>query len=326
MNEIDLGYIDLNLLVTFEVLMRERNVTRAAEELGRTQSAISHSLARLREQLGDPLLVKAGGRMSPTPYALKLIEDIVPILRSIHHVISPPEPFDPATSQRVFRIAFPDISRAFLTRIFTRVQQEAPGVAVEWLTPNPEMLPLVAGGQIDICELTGSAPLPEGIEAHQGQPYTWMTYMRRDHPAAKHWGPAAWETWPHVKVLVDIKTPSPVDDIARADGLRRKIGARIPNFASLGPLLANTNFIATLPPVSVVDVLAEFDLLALKPPVEIAPMPLRFVWGLRLTNDPGSRWFRNLVIETFSELQQQAETQITSPRRRRGAMGHDKPK
>lgn len=153
MNKIDLGRIDLNLLVTFEVLMRERNVTRAAEELGRTQSAISHSLARLREQLGDPLLVKVGGRMTPTPYALKLIEDIVPILRSIQHVISPPEPFDPATSQRLFRIAFPDNSRAFLTNLFTRVQREAPGVGVEWLTPNPEMLPLVAGGQIDICEL-----------------------------------------------------------------------------------------------------------------------------------------------------------------------------
>lgn len=80
-------------------------------------------------------------------------------LRSIQHVISPPEPFDPATSQRLYRIAFPDNSRAFLTNLFTRIQREAPGVAVEWLTPNPEMLPLVAGGQIDICELAGAAPL-----------------------------------------------------------------------------------------------------------------------------------------------------------------------
>lgn len=324
MSKIDLGRIDLNLLVTFEVLMRERNVTRAAEELGRTQSAISHSLARLREQLGDPLLVKAGGRMTPTPYALKLIEDIVPILRSIQHVISLPEPFDPTTSQRLFRIAFPDNSRAFLTNLFTRVQREAPGVAVEWLSPTPEMLPLVAGGQIDICELPGSAPLLEGIEAHRGRPYTWMTYMRKDHPAAKDWGPAAWETWPHVKVLVDNKNPSPVDDVARADGLKRKIGAWIPNFASLGPLLANTNFVATLPPITMVDVLSEFDLLALKPPVEIAPMPVRFLWSFRLTNDQGSRWFRNLVIETFSELQRQAEIQLRSrwPDR---AMGQNAP-
>ena len=73
MKEINLGHLDLNLLVTFEVLMRVGNVTRAADELGRTQSAISHSLSRLRDQLGDPLLVKAGGKMSPTPFAIKLI-------------------------------------------------------------------------------------------------------------------------------------------------------------------------------------------------------------------------------------------------------------
>lgn len=90
MKEINLGHLDLNLLVTFEVLMRVGNVTRAADELGRTQSAISHSLSRLRDQLGDPLLVKAGGKMSPTPFAIKLIENIRPILQSIQHVVAPP--------------------------------------------------------------------------------------------------------------------------------------------------------------------------------------------------------------------------------------------
>ncbi|WP_111430826.1 LysR family transcriptional regulator [Rhodobacteraceae bacterium DSL-40] len=312
MSEIDLSRLDLNLLVVFTVLMRERNVTRAAEDLGRTQSAVSHSLARLRAQLGDPLLIKAGGRMTPTPYALRLHEDIVPILRSIQHVVSPPEPFDPATSRRQFRIAFPDNSRAFLTNIYARVQREAPGVAVEWLTPSADMLPMVAGGQIDICELAGSAPLPEGVEAHQGQPYTWMTYMRRDHPAAQDWGPAAWKTWPHVKVSVDTRSPSPVDEVTRGSGLTRRIGARIPNFASLGPLLARTDFIATLPPITMVDVLEEYDILALQPPVEIAPMPLRFLWSFRLSNDPGSRWFRNLVIETFSELHRKAEVTLAT--------------
>jgi len=74
MNEIDLRRFDLNLLVVFDVLMIERSVTRAAERLGRTQSAVSHSLSRLREQFGDPLLVKGGLRMQPTAFALDLIE------------------------------------------------------------------------------------------------------------------------------------------------------------------------------------------------------------------------------------------------------------
>ena len=114
------------------------------------------------------------------------------------------------------------------------------------------------------------------------------------------------------KVAVDTKNISPVDDVMRTDGLKRRVGAKIPNFASLGPLLANTNFLATLPPITVVDVIDEFDLVALKPPVEIAPMPFRFLWSFRLSNDPGSRWFRNLVIETFSTLQRKAEERLTA--------------
>lgn len=97
MKEIDFHRLDLNLLVTFEVLMTEGSVTRAAARLKRTQSAVSHSLARLREQLGDPLLVKMGSGMAPSPFAQRLIEDVRPILRSIRRCVAPPEPFDPAT-------------------------------------------------------------------------------------------------------------------------------------------------------------------------------------------------------------------------------------
>jgi len=83
MNQIDLRHFDLNLLVVFDVLMTERNVTRAAERLGRTQSAVSHSLSRLREQFGDPLLTKGGARMQPTALALDLVEQARPMLSGI---------------------------------------------------------------------------------------------------------------------------------------------------------------------------------------------------------------------------------------------------
>src|SRR5260370_22600958 len=98
MNEIDLRRFDLNLLVVFEVLIIERNVTRTAERLGRTQSAVSHSLSRLPSQLGDPLLVKAGVRMHPTAFALDVIEQVPPNLRAIDRVLSPRSVFDPARS------------------------------------------------------------------------------------------------------------------------------------------------------------------------------------------------------------------------------------
>src|SRR5437667_10994474 len=105
---IDLRRFDLNLLVVFEVLRRERSVPRAAERLGRTQSAVSHSLSRLRDQLGDPLLIKGGRRMEPTAFALEFVEQTRPILRSMQRVLSPRHAFEPATSRRVFRLAAPD--------------------------------------------------------------------------------------------------------------------------------------------------------------------------------------------------------------------------
>lgn len=312
MKEINLGHLDLNLLVTFEVLMRVGNVTRAADELGRTQSAISHSLSRLRDQLGDPLLVKAGGKMSPTPFAIKLIENIRPILQSIQHVVSPPEPFCPSTSTRIFRLAFPDISPNFVTEILAAVQNEAPRVAVEWLKPTIDLIPLIAGGQIDIGELSGSGPLPEGAEVYNGPTYSWMTYMRKDHPAIKDWGLSAWQKWPHVQVFMGNSIASPVDGGLKADSDKRNVMAKIPSFSSLGRLLQRTDYLATFPPFVMVDAMLEHGLRALKPPVDIPPVSPRFFWSFRLTNDPGSRWFRNLVIKSFAEQQRKAKAELTA--------------
>jgi len=150
MHEINLSGLDLNLLVTFEVLMTEGSVTRAAARLGRTQSAVSHSLARLREQLGDPLLVKIGSGMAPSPFAKSLIEDVRPILRSIQRVVAPPEPFDPSTSTRVFRLAIADFAPTLLPRVISEEQRRAPGVSVEWLAPSAHTMAAIADGQLDV--------------------------------------------------------------------------------------------------------------------------------------------------------------------------------
>ena len=147
MNQIDLRHFDLNLLVVFDVLMTERNVTRAAERLGRTQSAVSHSLSRLREQFGDPLLTKGGARMQPTALALDLIEQARPMLGGIQRVLSPQHIFDAASSRRVFRLAAPatiDRSRRGTRQARARSRNSASlarpssaGATTEALTTRP---------------------------------------------------------------------------------------------------------------------------------------------------------------------------------------------
>jgi DNA-binding transcriptional LysR family regulator len=156
MNEIDLHRVDLNLLVVFESLMETRSVTATAERIGRTQSAVSHSLARLRDQLQDPLRVRVGGTMQPSPFAELIVEDVRPILRSIRRVIAPRSLFDPATSDRVFRIAMPTLTKV-IAEVSARVEAEAPDVKIEWLPAHHDVYAALGEGLVDLAHLGPTA-------------------------------------------------------------------------------------------------------------------------------------------------------------------------
>ena len=320
MKEIDLRRIDLNLLVTFDVLMSERNVTRAAERLARTQSAVSHSLARLREQVGDPLMVKVGGRMTPSPFAERLIDDVRPILRSIQRVLVPPQPFDPLTSTRTFRIAISDIAPSLFPRLMARIRQEAPAVMIDWAAEGPQTLLAVAEGQVDVAFVASALALPEGLGRQEAGDIRWATFARNDHPAIPSWGAAVWASWPHVVVQVGNSLQSPVVAAAGDAARKRPIAARVLNFSAVAPLLARTDLLATLPVIVMHEALEQYGLRALPPPLPVKAMPHRFVWSQRLSNDPAARWIRGIIIECFAEVLQDCEARMlsrlsTKPRR-----------
>ncbi len=127
MHQIDLSDIDLNLLVVLDVLLEERNVTRTAERLHRTQSAMSHALGRLREQLQDPILVRVSGQMRPTPKAGRLQPEVRRLLRSIERMLSDREQFDPQLSRRIFTVVAPDFVATVLPALMQSILREAPG-------------------------------------------------------------------------------------------------------------------------------------------------------------------------------------------------------
>ncbi|MFM8441815.1 MAG: LysR family transcriptional regulator [Methylococcus sp.] len=127
----DLRQFDLNLLVAFEVLMREMNVSRAAEKMFVTQSTMSHILQRLRQQLDDPVLVRTNTGMKPTERALALVEPVRAILREVERVIQVPERFEPGSSQRRFVIAATDYMEFLLIPpLIERIGLAAPGVDI----------------------------------------------------------------------------------------------------------------------------------------------------------------------------------------------------
>ena len=301
MSEIQLHRLDLNLLVTFEVLMDEGSVAGAAEKLGKTPSAVSHALARLREQVGDPLLVRVGGRMQPSPFALTLIEDVRPILRSIQRVVSPPQPFDPVTSNRTFRIAVPAIP-GLINDVFARLSEEAPGVSFEWAGLGPHLYGAVADERIDLGFLGADKPLPEGVMEYVMPPLARYTFMRRDHPALENWDKQAWLDWPHVVVGLSDAARQTVEERIKRDGLNRRIGAHIPEFSGIGPLLSGSNMLATtVKPFLGADI-RTYGLVWRRPPVELPDITFRFFWSARLTADPANRWLREIVIGAYETL------------------------
>lgn len=302
MNEIDLRRLDLNLLVTFDVLMTECSVTRAARRLGRTQSAVSHALARLREQVGDPLLVKVGGRMVASPFAEQLIGELRPILRSIQRVMTPSQRFEPATTTRTFRIAMSAVGLSLMPRLMSRLRCEAPGARLDWTAEGPQSAQAVADGDIDIAFLASSVALPEGLERQEVAAFPWATFARRDHPAVADWSAAAWTQWPHLVVQIDNSLLSPVTEAAGDSTRQRTIAARVPNFAAVAPMLAQTDLLATLPAFVMDGALEPFGLCALPPPIPVTSMPHRYVWGTRLANDPAVRWLRETLTYCFEEV------------------------
>jgi LysR family transcriptional activator of mexEF-oprN operon len=293
MKEIDLRRFDLNLLVVFEVLMIERSVTRAAERLGRTQSAVSHSLQRLRSQLGDPLLIKGGVRMQPTPFALELIEQARPMLRGIQRVLSPRHVFDPASSQRVFRLAAPDFMMTLFIDLMARLRKEAPGVSVEWTAPR-EPTPLdVAEGQIDVAIVPAELRLPDGATSEAVGALEWRCFGRQGHQAFSQWGPGTWAKWPHLVVRVGDSLTSPVNVAASAAGLGRTIAGWVPHFSAIAPVLARSDLIATLPAIAMEETLHPYHLESRKVPFPIAPLPHAMIWSTGRNNDPDIAWLRD---------------------------------
>lgn len=305
MTDSQLHRLDLNLLVTFETLMTEGSVVKAAEKLNKTPSAVSHALARLRDQLGDPLMVKVGGRMQPSPFARTLIEDVRPILRSIQRVVAPPQPFDPETSTRTFRIAVPAIT-ALIAEVFARINRDAPGVSLEWVGLGPHLYTAVADEQVDLALLGADSPLPDGLMEQKMPTLHRLTFLRAGHPAAENWTRQAWLDWPHVMVGLSSAARETVEDRVARDGLQRHIGAHLPEFSGVAPLLARTDMLGTTVPPFIAEDMRTYGLIARRPPVDLPDITFRFFWSARLSQDPGGKWLRALVIDAYRAVHDRA--------------------
>ena len=298
MSQIQLHRIDLNLLSTFEALMEEGSVAAAADRLALTPSAVSHALGRLRTQFDDPLLVRVGGKMQPTPQALLLANELAPVLRGLRRALEPAEPFDPATSDRVFRIGLHS-SPAFMARTTAAIQAAAPNVMLDWVRIKPSNQNDLVDGLIDLLHVGGPAHLGDGIEAVDLGPLTFFSFVRKGHPAARDWSADTAARFRYLQVAVEDSGGTPIEKEHRLLNRPRTLGGKVHDFALLGPLLAATDFIATQPSFVMEEMWRRYDLEVLEPVAAPKDFPMRFAWSARNTSDPANTWLRETVIAAY---------------------------
>ena len=297
-----LSRVDLNLLVVLDVLLREQSVSRTAERLNLTSSAVSHALRRLRTLFDNELLVRDGRGMVPTARGRALAEVLPGLLGHIERTLDAPEPFDPKTSRRVFRLVAPDFVTPLVIRLFETVGRAAPDVRVELLPFTPEAQVELKQGRCDAL----IAPSNVGADGLRGDPigrWSWAVFGRRDHPAFSEWSMAEWASYPHLKVRgTGPEGKAPIDLMAAKEGIARKVGAVVPNFSTAASVLAQTDMLLTVPTVALSGA-DQAGRLAQKPaPFSMPDLELSLFWSAIDGDESDVRWFLDMVKEAASHL------------------------
>ncbi len=300
----DLRQVDLNLLVAFERVLSLGSVTLAAKDLGVTQPAMSRTLQRLRDSLGDPLFVKVGRSLVPTDRARALQEPLTEALQAVGRVLEPPSDFDPKTATGTFTLALGEEAQvAFVDTIVKAIWAEAPNIDVRVRPLAYQTLEDGRRGIVDvaICPEFSALPGPKVdlSEMVQKKLYTrsFVVVRARRHP--KRLTLSQYAAASHVIIASDGAGRAFVDDMLEALGQRRRVAATVTSFPIAARLVANTDLVATLP-ADVVHT-SGLELVAHTPPFSIPRIPMMLLWHPRRTSDARHRFLRTLVHDAVRD-------------------------
>lgn len=303
---INIRNIDLNLLIVFEALMRERNVTRTADRLGLSQPAISLSLRRLRESLDDPLFIRTRGGMRPTHRAEQIFSSVAQALDSVQNILQTGTSFSPNQAQRSFNVMMSDIGEiVYLPRLIQKLQQIAPGVrlSVRRLA-RPRVHDELTSGSIDLAigwiETTADLIRDDLFQE------TFVGIVRPDHPRiGKRISLAQIASeWHLVVGRHEFGSDSLLLDDKREHALarafrQRKVAIQVPHFLAVPNIISNSDLICVVPR-QLAQVYADLgQVRAATLPPGISSFTVSQFWHKRFENDKGSVWFRGVIRELF---------------------------
>jgi DNA-binding transcriptional LysR family regulator len=300
---------DLNLLLAFESLMIEKNVTRAARRSGLSQPAMSNALARLRRVFDDPLLVRTPEGMKPTPVAQSLMVPVRAALDGLRAALEERPSFDAAASRRTFHLLANDYAEiVLLAPMIKELHANAGGVTLKVDRPRSLFQPPAASLLADTFDLAiGFFPDALSLEASLRSELLWeesnVCIARAGHPSIR--GKLSLRQYSaahHVAVFYKSEGAGVIDSLLQQKGYSRRSVVLVPHFASVAFMISASDLIATVPERLALEFDKKLKLQVLPAPVAIPPFRLVMLWHERSHTDPAHVWLRNLIAETAAIL------------------------
>ena len=298
----NLNSLDLNLLIALDALLKEANVSRAAMRIGLSQPAASHALQRLRDLIGDPLLVRTGARMELTLRAQALRGPLAQVLDQVRGLFVP-EDFDAARSERQFRLMMPDLAvELLMPPLMEKITQAAPNVRIDVVPWR--------GSAIFTAEFVRTIDLVISIGNafsgfHRQRLYTDsdMLAVRRGHPAGTNLKKRdVFLNARHVAVVGRGQAEDLIDTWLRGKGIERRIALVVPGYIQALHVTARTDLVAFVPRRLIAALSRQLSLVSVTPPLDPGIDEQFMFYPTRAQMDPGSIWLRKLMLETGREL------------------------
>ena len=296
MNRNDLRRVDLNLLVIFETLMFEKNLTRAAEKLFLGQPAVSAALARLRDLFDDPLLVRNGRTFEPTARALAILKELQPAMDTISSAVSRAREFNPANNRDTFRIGLSDDAEfGLFPALLKQIREEAPEVVIVVRRVNFLLIsPMLASGEISVG-VSYTTDLPANAKRRKLRELKVKVLRGDDRP-----GPLTLDEFcsrPHALVSFSGDLSGNLDNDLAKLGRSRRVVLAVPQFSGLRSILAGTELLASVPDYAAASLIEGTSQRADDPPFPIVTSDLAMVWSGVTDNDPAERWLRSKIVQ-----------------------------
>ncbi|MEA2978883.1 MAG: hypothetical protein QOF09_706, partial [Alphaproteobacteria bacterium] len=288
---------DLNLLVTLDVLLAEGSVARAAKRLSLSPSAMSRALSRLRAATGDPLLVRAGRGLVPSPRALELRDRVARLVKDGEAMLRPVERLDLNTLERVFTLRTTEgFVETFGPGLITRVGKDAPQVRLRFIPKLDKDSARMRDGSVDLETGVLSAEVGPEVRAQALFRDRFVGVVRKNHSLSRgRISPKLYAAGQHIHISREGLEMGPIDEALKPLGLEREIVAIVGGFSTALALARSSDLIATVPERHTEAVRVGMHSFAL--PLSIREFTVSLLWHPRLEADPAHRWLRDRVRE-----------------------------